>query len=735
MVHPSKKKKTGGKYKGRGGKSFQSPRPRQEQGHDASPYFSLRDEAMSTERSNHFWSSETKLRSKSIAFVSAGNLVGSLPEKTRNKADKSMEEVEEQDDDEFAEDFNVDLGLEDASEEEYHQAPSVEDKGVAQSSNGIAKLTLDNVESPTRHPSPPMFFVDTNPSLPATTPKLDPPRVRNTSPTPSDSSDEVVFRGRNAPRVVTDPFASTPSTAPQSKNQSRSHSSRPEYSSTEQSLLVAVDGATTAQVVVPQGPSWDPNPKVWISRSKPGIGWSRPTSLPKKVTRVAENRRLRYEAEQEAMADYMANLQEHDAFDRSESSGPDSATHAEVEAIINLQEERMLAENGRASVPVGSYNDAEDEDSDEDEEGSDSDDESFDSDEDMEAEQEAEQRKLAGMSDEHIARLLAKQESMGLGSDELLIFDDSDGDAILGLDDIGGNFTLPQLPAAGSRGKKKKGKGHGRDSFPSASLFADVLDQDPYNGFDIMDFDRPSLRPKKKGRKFEDDTLADLDEELRATLGTTWEKDREKKRLKKAEREELRSQGLLGRGKRGRPDLSVKYENGMSLDDFRDELRQFLSSTADNLSLPPMDKHLRKGIHEIAMEFGLKSKSIGSGKSRYPKLLKTRNTIAFNDEMWIDIQANVNRGFFARLDRRGKGVSGGVSKKMTRGGGAAMAGVRYRDGEVVGAAAPEIGAENRGRAMLEKMGWSSGMALGTATNQGILQPITHTVKTSKAGLG
>jgi hypothetical protein len=32
------------------------------------------------------------------------------------------------------------------------------------------------------------------------------------------------------------------------------------------------------------------------------------------------------------------------------------------------------------------------------------------------------------------------------------------------------------------------------------------------------------------------------------------------------------------------------------------------------------------------------------------------------------------------------------------------------------------------------MGWSKGMGLGALDNKGILQPITHTVKMSKAGL-
>lgn len=57
------------------------------------------------------------------------------------------------------------------------------------------------------------------------------------------------------------------------------------------------------------------------------------------------------------------------------------------------------------------------------------------------------------------------------------------------------------------------------------------------------------------------------------------------------------------------------------------------------------------------------------------------------------------------------------------------------EGDVVGASAPEIGVGNRGRAMLEKMGWSTGTALGASNNKGILQPVAHVVKNSRTGLG
>ena len=57
------------------------------------------------------------------------------------------------------------------------------------------------------------------------------------------------------------------------------------------------------------------------------------------------------------------------------------------------------------------------------------------------------------------------------------------------------------------------------------------------------------------------------------------------------------------------------------------------------------------------------------------------------------------------------------------------------DGEVVGASAPEIGADNRGRAILEKMGWTSGMGIGKVGNKGSTEVIKHVVKNTKAGLG
>ena len=261
---------------------------------------------------------------------------------------------------------------------------------------------------------------------------------------------------------------------------------------------------------------------------------------------------------------------------------------------------------------------------------------------------------------------------------------------------------------------------------------ADILEQDPYGGFDIMDFDRPSLRPKKKGRKFEDAMPFEFgDPELETTMRSTWENDREKKRLKKAERAELRAQGLLGRGKKGKADLKEKYAEGMMFRQLRDEIKGFLMSTENSLPLPPMDKNYRKIVHEICLATGLKSQSRGSGKNRSPVIYKTARPVDFDDSIFAQLEKQIGLGFFPRLDRR----SGGKGVKAAKGGFGGVKAVSYQDGDVVGAAAPEIAAGNKGRAMLEKMGWSVGQRLGTADNKGILLPIAHIVKTSKAGLG
>ena len=139
-----------------------------------------------------------------------------------------------------------------------------------------------------------------------------------------------------------------------------------------------------------------------------------------------------------------------------------------------------------------------------------------------------------------------------------------------------------------------------------------------------------------------------------------------------------------------------------------------------------MEVGKRAQVHQMANRVGLTSKSRGDGKDRYTVLYKTWKTPYYHDDTTVERKLN-------RIDggRRSK-QGGGTSSVKGRSG---VAAASYREGEVVGAAAPEIGIENKGRAMLEKMGWSTGTALGALNNKGILQPVAHIVKNSKAGLG
>lgn len=141
-----------------------------------------------------------------------------------------------------------------------------------------------------------------------------------------------------------------------------------------------------------------------------------------------------------------------------------------------------------------------------------------------------------------------------------------------------------------------------------------------------------------------------------------------------------------------------------------------------------MDKHARKVIHELANKFNVKSKSIGKADQRRPTLYRTKRTPRFDEEAFDLAIRRIQRRYFPRLDWKGKSSSGQPSRS-------GHAEASYREGEIVGASAPELGTANRGRAMLEKMGWSMGTALGSIENKGILLPVTQTMKKSKAGLG
>ncbi|KAK3708182.1 squalene synthetase-like protein [Vermiconidia calcicola] len=370
--------------------------------------------------------------------------------------------------------------------------------------------------------------------------------------------------------------------------------------------------------------------------------------------------------------------------------------------------------------------------------------------EQWEDEEDLRQRAKEAKTDEQIARMYAKQQEFGYHGDDLMI-DDGEYMSITDMDGVGdiasaraGLADISNFASGRSSNKhgmrRRSGRGQGNVSFPNASALADTVDQYGEHGFDIMDLDRPSLRPTKKGRKgkLPPELEALSDDDLKETVRSTWENDRRKKSEKKAEREELRAQGWLGSsGKKGKADFSVKYPLGMTKYQIHDELRIFLlDENQRTRPFPPMDRLERKALHDIANVLDLGSKSIGSGKSRFPTLHKTLRT-PYTPEMIdkaIDMSMN---GLLNRDLKLGKGLSKRKAQKMVKSGGvrgADKGAASLRHGEVVGAGAAAIGESSFGHKMMEKMGWSRGMALGR-DGEGRLVPVEQVVKLGTAGLG
>lgn len=265
--------------------------------------------------------------------------------------------------------------------------------------------------------------------------------------------------------------------------------------------------------------------------------------------------------------------------------------------------------------------------------------------------------------------------------------------------------------------------------FPSATRMANAL----ANEWDPMDWATPhNVIPKKNGKKGKTakNTQWDLsDDELKAQLHLQWEKDRKVKKGKKAEQELSRKEGLTGMSEKpGQNAKKAKHLDGMNMHQLRKEITEFLcNDDFPYLALPPMSKAARKAVHNIAHVLSLESQSRGAGKNRFPMLYKTSATSPFLGKRELIAQqltlAETRAMPFSKAQKKARKFVGEVSR------------VSPRDGDTVGGTAPEIGRENKGRMMLEKMGYKPGMALGVEGNKGITAPIVAVVKRTRTGLG
>ena len=143
-----------------------------------------------------------------------------------------------------------------------------------------------------------------------------------------------------------------------------------------------------------------------------------------------------------------------------------------------------------------------------------------------------------------------------------------------------------------------------------------------------------------------------------------------------------------------------------------------------------MHRIARKIIHTLANAYNLGSKSHGSGNTRYTTLFKTKDTesLPLNEHKintilkrttWVGPTEGATRG-----GKRYSSADFGTSSRGIK---------KHRDGDIVGGDAKEISSDNRGRMMLEKLGWRSGMGLGVE-GEGMKLPVFAVVKANKSGL-
>ncbi|GAA5906276.1 uncharacterized protein JCM6883_005502 [Sporobolomyces salmoneus] len=250
-------------------------------------------------------------------------------------------------------------------------------------------------------------------------------------------------------------------------------------------------------------------------------------------------------------------------------------------------------------------------------------------------------------------------------------------------------------------------------------------------------------------------------------LASQWDLDRQKKAVKKAERAALRASAVEADsrdapkyGKKSRGKTSSRITS--TLDSRNDAstmnslIRQFIlyDLTIPSLDLPPMSKKSRIAVHLLAELYGLKSRSMGSGKHRFPVLERTRRTTVvgvserrvraivgtadgeneLDDDGYAYGGGYGGRGGKMKSGKVGglwKALEGATGKKAGRGGGGGTR--KNNEGAVVGQGADKLGSDNVGFALLKKMGWSEGTQIGLSG--GIDEPIAARIKTGKHGLG
>jgi hypothetical protein len=238
---------------------------------------------------------------------------------------------------------------------------------------------------------------------------------------------------------------------------------------------------------------------------------------------------------------------------------------------------------------------------------------------------------------------------------------------------------------------------------------------------------------KKKNNKMPDFDAGD--DELNKQLQDQWLAGREARKRKKEERELARREGRLSRQYKNSliPSLRDIYPHHMTMDDVFEETRKLLADPGrTTVAFPPMDKNARGIVKSIGEAYNLTTKCKSDGH-KFIFFTKNSNTRYDGNDSHVVAMFRGKRPYFPRVDLKGKKKRDAAAQLQPPKGNK-KAGHKPKEGDIVGHKATEIGTDNIGRVMLEKMGWKKGMGLGT-TNVGIVEPIPAKVKNTKWGIG
>ena len=240
-----------------------------------------------------------------------------------------------------------------------------------------------------------------------------------------------------------------------------------------------------------------------------------------------------------------------------------------------------------------------------------------------------------------------------------------------------------------------------------------------------------TIKKKGRGKKQKPELQTDLDLEIRESLMEQFQYQKLSRRDKKLRKKEKRQQQALVDN-----DLSVKYDYSLHIKEIKQEFETFLHDVSrDTMSFPPLDPHGNKTINKLSSCYNMRcTRCGGNGLQMYMKVAKTRKTFHYLPDYNQIAYIMRQRPVFKRSDvksRTKEEIAETDGKKSRRG---PINEAYVKEGDLVGAKAPEIGTNNIGRKLLEKLGWVKGEGLGAHGNKGISEPLMATVKKSKTGL-